>query len=117
MKVKVVYIAYDGHKFDSPAECKAYERRATSLMYEFNRHVLLLDERKHPIICPTGVKIEDVMTWFYMAWDNCLYININAKLSDDLITFIDCNFGLFFPPNKIGLYKYDYHDDEWVSAD
>ena len=117
MKVEVVYVAYDGNRFDSSAECEEYESRAISLMNEFNRHVLLLDTTKRPIICPTGIGIEDAMTWFYMAYGNCLYVNINAKLSDDLISFIDGDLGLIFPPNKVGLYKYDYDSDEWVSAD
>lgn len=117
MKVEVVYVAYDGNKFDSPAECKEYESRAISLMNEFNRHVLLLTASKRPIICPTGIGIEDALTWFHMAYGQCVYMNINAKLSNDLISFMNNDLGLIFPPNKVGLYRYDYDTDEWVSAD
>lgn len=117
MKVEVVYVACDGTKFSSPAKCKEYENHIVSLINEFNRHVLLLTATKRPIICPTGIGIEDAMTWFHMAYSNCVYVNINTELSNDLIAFIDENLGLIFPPNKVGLYKYDYDTDEWVSAD
>ncbi len=117
MRVEVIYIAYDGNRFDSPAECKKYERHAASLMREFNRHILLLDTTKRPIICPIGIDIECMMAWFHQAYGECSYLNINAELSNDLITFINRDLGLIFPPNKVGLYKYDYNSDEWVSAD
>lgn len=117
MTVKYIYTAYDGREFDSLAKCAEYEDRAMSLMNEFNRHVLLLDMMKRPIICPTGANIEGTMTWFHQAYGNCVYMNINVKLSDELIAFIDNDLGLIIPPNKVGLYMYDYNDDEWVSAD
>lgn len=117
MKVEVVYVAYDGNRFDSPAECKEYEGRAISLMDELKNHVLLLSVTKRPILCPAGATIEDTMAWFHMAYGNCLYVNINTELSNDLINFIDEDLGLIFPPNKVGLYRYDYDEDEWVSAD
>lgn len=117
MRVEVVYIAYDGERFDSPAECKEYEGRVISLMDEFKNHVLLLDIMKRPILCPAGTTIEGTLTWFHQAYGNCEYVNIGVELSNDLITFIDDDFGLIFPPNKVGLYRYDYDKDEWVSAD
>ena len=117
MKVEVVYIAYDGERFDSLAECKEYENRIVSLMNEFNRHVLLLDMTKRPIFSPIGTSIEETMAWFHQAYGDCSYLNINAELSNDLIDFINNDLNLIFPPNKIGLYKYDYINDEWVSAD
>lgn len=117
MKVEVVYVAYDGNRFDSPAECKEYESRAISLMDEFKNHVLLLDSMKRPMLCPTGTTIEDTMAWFHQAYGFCSYLNINVELSHDLIAFIDHEQGLIFPPNKVGLYMYDYDEDEWVSAD
>lgn len=117
MTVKTTYIAYNGREFDSLTECVEYENHAMSLMNEFNRHVLLLDTMKRPILCPTGASIEGTMTWFHQAYGNCLYININMELSDDLINFIDNKLGLSFPPNKVGLYMYDYSEDEWVNAD
>ena len=116
MKVEVVYVAYDGNRFDSPAECKEYEDRALSLMNELKSHTIFLDAMKRPILC-SATAIENIMAWFYMAYDNCLYININVKLSNDLINFIDGDLGLSFPPNKVGLYKYDYDSSEWVSVD
>lgn len=115
MRVEVVYVAYDGERFDSPTECKEYESRVVSLMDEFKNHVLLLDVMKRPILCPTGLSIEGTMTWFHQAYGNCLYININVTLSNALISFIDNDLGLIFPPNKVGLYRYDYFEDEWVS--
>jgi len=117
MKIKVIYVAYDGKRFDSPTECKAHENRAISFMNEFNDHVLLLDIMKRPIFCPTGFNIEGFMTWFHQAYGECSYININAELSHDFINFLDFDLGLIFPKNKVGLYKYDYDEDEWVSAD
>lgn len=117
MKVEVVYVAYDDTRFSSPAECKEYENHAMSLMNEFNDHVLLLDMTKRPILRPAGFNIEGVLTWFHDAYGNCSYVYINTKLSDDLITFIEHNLGLYFPKNEVGLYKYDFYDDEWVSAD
>jgi len=117
MTVEVTYVAYDGERFDSLEECKEYENRAISLMDEFKTHVLLLDTIKRPIYCPTGTTIEGTMAWFHQAYGNCLYLNINAELSDDLFDFIDDNLGVIFPENKVGLYKYDYDADEWVSAD
>lgn len=117
MKVEVVYVAYDGNRFDSPAECKEYENRAISLMDELKNHVLLLDVMKRPILCPTDATIEGTMTWFHMAYSDCVYVNIGVELSNDLIAFIDDDLGLIFPPNKVGLYKYDYDNYEWVSAD
>ena len=117
MRTVTVYYAYDGTEFDSAVECKKYERHASSLMREFNRHVFLLDIMKRPIICPTTIRIEDILTWFHQAYGLCSYVNINTELSNDLITFIDRDLGLIFPPNKVGLYRYDYDKDEWVSAD
>ena len=117
MKVEVVYVAYDGKRFDSPAECKMYENHAMSLMNEFNDHVLLLDMTNRPILCPICVDIEGMLTWFHYAYGNCSYVYINTKLSDDLIDFINYHCGFSFPENKVGLYKYDYDEDEWVSAD
>ena len=117
MRTVIVYYAYDGKEFDSAAECKEYESRAISLMDEFKNHVLLLDMIKRPMLCPTGLDIEGTMAWFNLAYQQCLYVNINIELSDDFITFIDDHLGLIFPPNKVGLYKYDYDTDEWVSAD
>ena len=117
MRTVTVYYAYDGTEFNDSAECQEYESRAISLMNEFISHVLLLDVTKRPIICPTGIGIEDAITWFNYAYGNCLYININVELSKDLISFIDNDLGLIFPPNKVGLYRYDYFEDEWVSAD
>lgn len=117
MTVKCVYIAYDGKEFNSSAECTEYENHAVSLMDEFNRRVLLLDTMKRPMICPTGVNIENTMAWFHQVYGNCVYMNINTELSDELITFLNNDLGLIIPPNKIGLYLYDYHDDEWVSVD
>jgi len=116
MKVKCFYIAYDGEEFDTLADCEEYERHAMSLMDEFNRHVLLLDVMKRPLIYPVGLNIEGTIVWFHQAYGECSYININHKLSDDLIDFIDNKLGLIVPPNKIGLYMYDYNTDEWVSA-
>jgi len=116
MKVEVVYIAYDGNKFDSPVECKEYEDRALSLMNELKSHTIFFDAMKQPILCH-ATAIENIMAWFYMAFTECWYININMELSDDLIDFIEDDLGLIFPPNKVGLYKYDYNEDEWVSAD
>ena len=117
MTVKYIYIACDGREFNSLTECTKYENYVLSLMNEFNSHVLLLDTMKHPILCPTGFNVEGMMTWFHHAYGNCVYMNINTELSNELITFIDNDLCLVFPPNKIGLYKYDYNDDEWVSAD
>lgn len=117
MRVEVVYVAYDGERFDSPAECKEYENHAISLMDEFKNHVLLLDAMKRPMLCPSGLDIEGTIAWFNQAYGECLYININVELSNDLITFIDNDSGLIFPPNKVGLYRYDYDEDEWVSTD
>ncbi len=117
MKIEVVYVAYDGEKFDSPAECEEYENRAVSLMNEFNRHVLFLDMNKSLILCPSGVSIEEIMTWFNQAYGECSYLNINTELSNELISFINNDLGWMFPPNKVGLYKYDYYEGEWVSAD
>ena len=117
MKVEVVYVAYDGEKFDSPTDCKEYESHAVSLMDELKNHMLLLDIMKRPMFCPTGLDIEGTLTWFHQAYGLCSYININTELSNDLIDFIDDDLGLIFPPNKVGLYKYDYDKDEWVSAD
>ncbi len=117
MRVEVVYIAYDGERFDSPAECKEYENHVMSLMDEFKNHVLLLDTTKRPMLCPTGLDIEGTLTWFHQAYGLCSYVNIGVELSNDLISFIDDDLGLIFPPNKVGLYKYDYDSDEWVSAD
>lgn len=116
MIVKCSYIAYDGREFTSLAECTEYENHAISLMDEFNRRVLLLDTMKRPIISPTGTSIEGTMAWFHQAYGNCLYVNINSEMSNELISFIDNDLGLIFPPNKIGLYMYDYNEDEWVSA-
>lgn len=117
MKIITTYAAYDGTEFDSAAECEEYESRAISLMNEFKNHVLLLDMMKRPMFCPTGLDIEGTMAWFNLAYQQCLYVNINAELSGDFIAFINDDLGLIFPPNKIGLYKYDYDSDEWVSAD
>jgi len=117
MKIITTYVAYDGTEFDFAAECEEYESRAISLMNEFKNHVLLLDMMKRPMFCPTGLDIEGTMAWFNLAYQQCLYVNINAELSSDFITFINDDLGLIFPPNKIGLYKYDYDSDEWVSAD
>lgn len=117
MRTVIVYYAYDGKEFDSAAECKEYESRAISLMDEFKNHVLLLDIMKRPMFCPTGLDIEGTLTWFHQAYGLCSYVNIGVELSDDLITFIDDDLGLIFPPNKVGLYRYDYDTDEWVSAD
>ena len=117
MRTVTVYYAYDGTEFNDSAECQEYESRAISLMNEFISHVLLLDVMKRPILCPTGLDIEGTMTWFNQAYGNCLYININVELSKDFISFIDNDLGLIFPPNKVGLYRYDYFEDEWVSAD
>ena len=116
MKVEVVYVAYDGNRFDSPVECKEYENRALSLMNELKSHTIFLDAMKHPILC-SATAIENIMAWFYMAYAECLYVNINVELSDDLINFIDGDLGMIFPPNKVGLYKYNYNEDEWVSVD
>ena len=116
MTVKCIYVAYDGKEFDSLTECTEYEDRVISLMNEFNRHVLLLDMMKRPIICPAGASIEGTMTWFHQAYSNCVYMNINAELSDELITLLYDDLGLIIPPNKVGLYMYDCNDDEWVSA-
>ena len=117
MKVEVVYVAYDDTRFNSPAECKEYENRARTLMNEFNSHVLLMDMHKSLILCPGGLDLEEMITWFQIAFPNCEYININTVLSNDVITFIKHYFGFSFPENKVGLYKYDYYEDEWVSAD
>ena len=117
MKVEVIYIAYDGERFDSLEECKEYENRAISLMDEFKNHILLLDMMKRPMYCPDSLNIEGTMAWFDLAYKQCTYININAELSDDFISFINNDLGLIFPPNKVGLYKYDYDSDEWFSAD
>jgi len=117
MRTVTVYYAYDGTVFNSATECKKYERYAISLMDEFKNHVLLLDMMKRPMFCPTGLDIEGTMAWFHMTYSNCLYVNINVELSNDLIDFINNNLGLIFPPNKVGLYRYDYDTDEWVSAD
>ena len=54
MKIEVVYVAYDGKRFNSSEECKAYENRAVSFINEFNSHILLLDTMKRPIFYPTG---------------------------------------------------------------
>lgn len=117
MRVEVVYIAYDGEKFDSLTECKEYESHAVSVMDEFKNHVLLLDVMKRPMLYPSRLDIEGTMAWFDLAYQQCLYININVELSNDLVNFINNNLGLIFPPNKVGLYRYDYDEDEWVSAD
>lgn len=117
MRTVTVYYAYDGTEFNDSAECQEYESRAISVMDEFKNHVLLLDAMKRPILYPTGLDIECILAWFHRAYGECLYININVELSNDLITFIDNDLGLIFPPNKVGLYRYDYDEDEWVSAD
>ena len=117
MKIEVVYVAYDGKRFNSSEECKAYENRAISFINEFNNHILLLDTMKRPIFYPTGLDIEGFMIWFNRAYGACSYININAELSNGFINFIDFDLGIIFPENKVGLYKYDYDSEEWVSAD
>lgn len=117
MKVEVVYVAYDDTRFNSPEECKEYENHAKTLMNEFNDHVLLMDMHKSLILCPGGLDLEIMMEWLYHAFGNCSYVYINTKLPDDVIAFIEHNFGFSFPENKVGLYKYDYYEDEWVSAD
>lgn len=115
MRVEVTYVAYDGNTFDSPAECKEYESHAISLMNELKSHVLFLDVMKRPMLCPSGLDIEGTMAWFHQVYGNCVYVNIGVELSNDLVDFIDCDLGLLFPPNKVGLYRYDYDEDEWVS--
>lgn len=117
MKIEVVYVAYDGEKFSSPAECKEYENHAISLLNEFNSHVLLLDIMKRPIFCRKSFNIEDMITWLHNAFSDCSYVHINTELSNDLITFINDYLRFIFPQNKVGLYKYDYYDNEWVSTD
>ena len=113
----MVYVAYDGTRFNSLAECKEYENRAVSFMDEFNNHVLLLDMMGRPIFYPTGFDIKGFMAWFHHAYGECSYININTELSNDFINFINFDLGIIFPENKVGLYKYDYDKGEWVSAD
>ena len=116
MRIVTVYYAYDGTEFYSEEECREYERPAIYHINQWNRCCSFFDRTMNLIYFPAGMDIDEALDWFYEMLEECEYIKINEKIPSDSFDFLTIIIDYYLPENEVGLYKYDYTTDEWVSA-
>lgn len=117
MKMRIVYYAYDDTEFPTREACEEYERHAMYHLNTFIRCTECLDRNSAPLYCPAGLDIDEALDWINDTLQECAYIKIKELVPPDTLTFINNELGYYLPDNKIGLYKYDYENDEWVKVD
>ena len=117
MRTVTVYYAYDGTEFYNPEECKEYERPAMYHINQWNRCCIFFDNNMDYMILAPGLDIEETLDYFYEMLGKCTYIKINEKIPSESYNFLTEILDYYLPGNEVGLYRYDYDEDEWVSAD
>lgn len=117
MKMRIVYCAYDGTEFPTREACEEYERPAIYHLNAFIRCAECLDRNSVPLYCPAGLNLDEALDWLNDTIQECAYIKINEPIPSESLTFINNELDYYLPNNEIGLYKYDFENDEWVKVD
>ena len=117
MRTVTVYYAYDGTEFYDSEECKEYERPAMYHINQWNRCCSFFDNDMNLIYLPAGLDVEEALDWFNKMLEECQYIKINEKIPADSLDFLIETIGYYLPENEVGLYRYNYATEEWVSID
>lgn len=116
MKIVTLYVAYDDTEFDDEEDCRRYESDAYDLMHEAMDTYSFFDKNMNLLMVNSG-DIEEFLYSFDMLTDSCEYVKVKQIPSYELHKFIYRNIGCILPENNTGLYRYDWHLNEWVSID
>ena len=118
MKIITTYVAFDDEEFSTMEACQAYENFHMGLMIEAEDCFSFFDAGMHQISLNYSHNVEEMLDAFVRAYDECYYIIVKKKPSDNLERFIKDYEGLM-PPVQEGFWRYNYATSKWkkVSED
>ena len=117
MKIITTYVAFDDEEFSTMEACQAYENFHMGLMIEAENCFSFFDAGMHQISLDYSYNIEEMLDTFIRAYNECFYIIIKKKPSNNLKRFIESE-GFIFPIQE-GFWHYNSTTSKWekVSKD
>ena len=118
MKIVTTYVAFDDEEFSTMEACQAYENFHMGLMIEAEGCFSFFDAGMHQILLDYSHNVEEMLDTFTRTYNECCYIIVKKKPSDNLQRFIKDYEGLILPVQE-GFWHYNYATYEWekVSED
>lgn len=114
MREVITYVSFDEQEFDTKEECQEHETTIYNYLDNIASCYTFYKKNMETMLFAWPDDLEEGINSLDSLWNESEYVRVLREPDDKAFQFIIHYIGIRLP-DKVGLYKYDYIDNNWIS--